>query len=307
MNNTGRATGVIARYNVTATFSALLLFAIAGCTPAIPRDQVERANAAYDAVSARSEPLLTDLSIAERRLYVRTLASGGAPRDGDIVVPTMFDPNSAAYFATIGDPTLTTSLRLGLGLAGDYFKLLVTLAEGKNVDEAQAEISALAVSVTGVIAVATGGAAAPLAGIAAELGPLTDQWAQARNAEELRRLVLEGEPLVKSVISNLRGASVTIYETLTREPMRAVRTTLADNPVARHTAFVQMAEFNTSVADYVILLDKLNDTLSALAAAARNPGSPLALSSLAAAAESTLIQARAAAGTIALIKAGRAP
>ena len=251
--------------------------------------------------------MFTDLAVAERRVFIRTLASGGAPKDGDIIVPAVFDPKSAAYFSTIGDPVLTTSLRRGLGLVGDYFKLLVTLAEGKNIDEAKGQIDAIAASVAGLVTVATGGTALPLAAIAKELDPLIGQWAQAQNAEELRRLVLQGEPLIRSEINALQSASTTMYETLTREPMRAARTTLADNAAARHAAFVQMAGYNISVADYVVLLNKLNDTLTALADAVRNPGSPLALSSLAAAADSALIQARAAAGAIALIKAGGVP
>lgn len=305
-NNTGRATDVIVQRSVIAALFALLL-GMAGCGPSIPRDQVQRANAAYEAVAARSEPVLTELSIAERRTFVRTLASGGAPRDGDIVIPPTFDPKSAVYFSTIGDPVLTTSLRRALGIVGDYFKLLAALAEGRNIDEAKAQINALAGSVAGVITVATGGAGLPIVAIADKLAPLIERWAEAKDAEELRRLVLEGEPIVKSLIVSLQSASSTMYETLTREPMRAVRTTLADNAAARHTAFVQMAESNTSLADYVVLLGKLNDTLSALAAAVRSPGSPLALSSLAASADSVLIQARAASGAIALIKAGRAP
>jgi hypothetical protein len=285
----------------------LVLLLLAGCGPSIPREQVQRANAAYGAVAERSDAMLTNLSVAERRVYLSTLARTGARSDGDITVQTVFDPSTAAYFSTVGDPVLTASLRRGMGLVGDYFRLLVMLAEGRNVEEAKTQINTLAGSVAGLITVATGGAALPLAAVARELGPLIDRWGQAQNAEELRRLVLEGEPIIRAQIAALQGASTTIYETLTREPMRAARTTLADNDAARRAAFVQMAEAQVLVADYVVLLDKLADTLTALAAAVRSPGSPPALASLAAAADSTLIQARAAAGAIAIIKAGRAP
>jgi hypothetical protein len=301
-----RGREVIVQRSVIATSFALLL-GVAGCAASIPHDQVQRANAAYDAVAARSEPMLIELSIAERRTFIRTLANGGAPRDGDIVIPVTFDPKSAAYFSTIGDPVLTTSLRRALGIIGDYFKLLAALADGRNIEETKAQINSLATSVAGVVTLATGGTALPIVAIAGQLAPLIGQWAQAKDAEELRRLVLEGEPIVKSLIAELQKSSAAMYETLTREPMRATRTTLADNPEARHTAFVQMAESNILLADYVVLLGKLSDTLSALAAAVRSPGSPLALSSLAASADSVLIDARAASGAIALIKAGRAP
>ncbi|WP_291298658.1 hypothetical protein [Elioraea sp.] len=283
------------------------LLALAACGPSIPREQVSRANAAYDAVAERSDAMLATLSVAERRTYMRTLVATGAAREGDIVVPTVFDPTNAAYFSSVGDPVLTASLRRGMGLVGDYFKLLVILAEGRNVDEAKGQINTLSASVAGLITVATGGAALPLAALARQLGPLLDRWGQAQNAEELRRLVLEGEPIVREQIKVMQAASTTVYETLTREPMRAARTTLADNDAARRGAFVQMAEAQVLVADYVVLLDKLADTLTALAAAVRSPGSPPALASLSASADSALIQARAAAGAIAILKAGRAP
>lgn len=284
-----------------------LLLALAACGPSVPREQVQRANAAYEAVAGRSDAMLANLSVAERRTYLRTLAATGAPREGDIVVPTVFDPTNAAYFSSVGDPVLTASLRRGMGLVGDYFKLLVMLAEGRPIEEAKGQVNALAGSVAGLITVATGGAALPLAALARQLGPLIDGWGRAQNAEELRRLVLEGEPIVREQIAAMQAASTTVYETLTREPMRAVRTTLADNEAARRAAFAQMAEAQVLVADYVVLLDKLAQTLTALAAAVRNPGSPPTLASLAASADSALIQARAAEGAIAILKAGRAP
>jgi hypothetical protein len=281
----------------------VLILGMVSCGPSIPRDQVQRTNAAYEAVAARSEPVLAELSIAERRTFVRILANGGAPRDGDIVIPITFDPKSAASFSTIDDPQLTASLRRALCIVGDYFKLLAVLAEGRNIDEAKAQMNTLAGSVRDIITVATGGAGLPIVDIASKLSPLVDEWAKARNADELRRLVLKGEPIVRSLIDRLQNASTTMYEILIREPMRASRTTLADNEVARHTVYVQMLGSLTSLADYVILLDKLRETLSVLAAAERSPNSSLALSSLSASLDSVLIQARAASGAIALIKA----
>lgn len=283
-----------------------LVLGMVGCASNIPRDQVQRANAAYEAVAARSEPVLTELSIAERRNFVRVLLmDDNAAQNGGIVIPTTFNQASAAYFSTIGDPALTSSVRRGLGIVGDYFKLLVILAEGRNIDEAKGQIKALSDSVAGIVAVATGGAGIPIAGVVNQLAPLIGLWAEAKNAEELRRLVLDGEPIVKSLITHLQSASAEMHETLTRTPMRAVRTTLSGNADARHTAFVQMEESQIALADYVVLLEKLKDTMTALAAAVRSPGSPLALSSLAASADSVLIETRAASGAIAIIRAGR--
>ena len=285
-----------------------VVLGIAGCAQSAPPEQVQRAKAAYAAVAARVEPALVELSVAERRIFVRDLARKGAAQDGDIVVSPVFDPKSAAYFSTIGDPTLTASIRRALGIVGDYFNILAALAEGRNIQEAKAQVDAIAGSVAGLVAMATGGVGLPVVDIVKQqLMPLIALWAEAKNTEELRRLVLEGEPTVRSLIAGLQNATIPMFETMTREPMRAARTTLADNAPARRTAFVRMEETNTLLSDYVVLLGKLNDMMSALAAAVRSPDSSSALASLAASAESVLIQARAASGAIALIKAGRAP
>jgi hypothetical protein len=120
------------------------------------------------------------------------------------VVPQKFDPELAAYFSILGDPVLTASLRRGLRAVGDYFQLLTVLAEGRNIEEAKAQITAIAGSVAGLATLATAGAAAPLAGIVGELGPLIEQWATARNAEELRRLVVQGEPKVDALLVTMQ-------------------------------------------------------------------------------------------------------
>jgi hypothetical protein len=55
---------------------------VVGCAASIPREQVRRANAAYQAVAANSDRLLTDLSVAERRNFLRTVGASGGMRDG---------------------------------------------------------------------------------------------------------------------------------------------------------------------------------------------------------------------------------
>jgi hypothetical protein len=216
------------------------------------------------------------------------------------VVPQKFDPELAAYFSILGDPVLTASLRRGLRAVGDYFQLLTVLAEGRNIEEAKAQITAIAGSVAGLATLATAGAAAPLAGIVGELGPLIEQWAMARNAEELRRLVVQGEPKVDALLVTMQKASGEMYETLQRESVRTFRT--ADEASARRNAILRIAGDNAAVADYVVLLGGLRDALSALAAAVRSPDSPLALAALSRSADTLLIDAQAASRAIALIR-----
>lgn len=215
-------------------------------------------------------------------------------------MPQKFDPELAAYFSILGDPVLTASLRRGLRAVGDYFQLLTVLAEGRNIEEAKAQITAIAGSVAGLATLATAGAAAPLAGIVGELGPLIEQWAMARNAEELRRLVVQGEPKVDALLVTMQKASGEMYETLQRESVRTFRT--ADEASARRNAILRIAGDNAAVADYVVLLGGLRDALSALAAAVRSPDSPLALAALSRSADTLLIDAQAASRAIALIR-----
>jgi hypothetical protein len=274
-----------------------------GCAGNIPRQELQRANQAYEAVVSNSDQLLANLAVAERRNFIVALEDKAVRRQDDVVVPREFAPANAAYLSSIGDPDLTAALRRGLRVTGDYFSTLTLLAEGGNVSEAKAQLTVLAQSVAGLATVATGGTAVPLVAIAQTLGPIVDEWARAESAEELRRLVTEGAPKIDALLQKMQDSATQIYETLKTAPENAAQEELLKNAAGRRAALLQMAEANVMVANYVQLLGGLRDAVRALAAAVRMPRSTATLASLAASSERLLSEAQAASRAVALIRA----
>lgn len=278
------------------TIPALLM--LAACPQNIPRQEVQQASQAYAAFDATAEPILNGLAIAARQLGARNAIAGAADADrlviGDLRVKLTFNPNQAQYFSSIGEPESVAELRRGLRVAGDYFKTLVILAEGENIPQAKEQIQALAGSLAGLAALATGGAALPLGGVVAALGPLIEQAAQAQNAQELRRLILEGAQPVDALLQALEAASPAMYQVLKATPERAATGPLVGNALAQRTELEKIATFNSLLSDYVVLLRQVRIALKSLVAVVRQPNSNQSLASLAAASTNLLIDAKAA-------------
>jgi hypothetical protein len=281
----------------TRRFGATLLAlaTIAACTSNLPREEVRQANAAYDAAAAAGAPLLDELAIADRRLAenaARARAQDGEKltADGYTVLLT-FDRSEATNIASIGEPLSVTQQRRGLKVVGDYFRVLDILAEGRNIETAKAQLQMLAGSIAGLAAVATGGAAAALAPVAGALGQVIDAAAQAENAQELQRLVLEGADDVDRLILALEDSGPAIFDVLKAAPRRAFNT--LEDPQAQRGELEKIAAYRVAVANYVVLLEQLRATLKALVATVQTPDSSATLSSLLAVSTDLQLQAEA--------------
>jgi hypothetical protein len=218
------------------------------------------------------------------------------------VVPLQFDAQDAGYYGTVGDPVLTASIRRGLRVTGDYFKLLTILANGQGIDQAQAQISALVNSIGGIAALGTGGAAAPIIGVVVNgLQPLVRQWAEAKDMAELRRLVLEGAPKIDELLQQLEKSSSSIYRTLISQPRSAALRT--DDKVARRSAILTISVDVAMVANFTNLIGALREALAALVGVVREPESGVTLEALSASSNELLVQAQAAVRTVEIIRA----
>jgi hypothetical protein len=276
--------------------------ALSGCAATLPVQQVRQASAAYDAAAAAGAPLLDELAIAERRASMRTASSTTRTlKDGDLTVLLTFDVKRASSFASIGEPESTAAQRRGVRIVGAYFDVLEALAEGRNIEEAKARIQTLAANVAGLAALATGGAAVVVAPLVEALGPLIEAAARAENAEELRRLVLDGAKPVDDLIGRLIDSAPGIYAVLIAEPESAAEGPLFDNRQARRAELVKIAGYHVTVANYVVLLEHLRTTFGALVAAVRAP-TPVTLSSLVATSNELLIQAESVRRAYALLR-----
>ena len=264
---------------------------LAACATTLPVQEVRQVSAAYNAAAA---PLLDELAIAERRAELRAPPEEArAFSAADVTVFLNFDPRAAASLASIGDPARTAAQRRGLKVVGAYVDVLETLAEGRNIEEAKARIQTLASNVAALAALATGGAAAAVAPVISALGPILDAAAKAGNAEELRRLVLEGAQPVDDLIGRLIDSSKDIYTVLIDEPRRAATITFSQNKPAQRAEMLKIKALQVGVANYVVLLQQLRLTFSALVNVVRAP-TQITLSSLTASSNELLLQAESA-------------
>lgn len=263
-----------------------------GCatTPA-PVEQVKYFSQAFIAVNTVGQPLLDDMAIAERAVGKRgaerrakqpanaaSAASctsaeatwaiaAGDPKLGYIDGYCLVD---AGYFSDLGDPPATALLRGGLRVIERYAEVLSALVEGRNLEQALGEVDALGQEVGGLISLAGGQLAVGTALTA--LRPVLASVAKQANAQEARRLILEGAPLVSDLVAALRDAAPEMFKVLIARPRRE-----ADSSATAAAAVKEIEIRRQVVSQYVVLLGRLQAAWDLTVDAAKHPdGSRLA-------------------------------
>ena len=286
--------GIVGLWLITTLLTAC-------ATPNLPVPEVRQVSAAYEAAAAAGAPLLDELAIAERRADVKT-AKLDAFRAQGMVVFLSFDPKLASSFASVGEPRRTAEQRRGLKVVGAYIDVLATLAEGRNVEEAKARIQTLAGNLGALAALAAGGPSLVAAPALAALGPVLDRAARAENAEELRRIALEGEQPIDELIGALIASAEDIYNVLIDESRRAATDTFSkNNDAAQKGEMLKISAYHVEVSNYVVLLEQLRATFRSLVAAVRAP-SHVTLASLTASTNDLLLEAQAVRRAYAILR-----
>lgn len=256
---------------------------LGGCatTPA-PVEQIKYFSQAFAAVNTVGQPMLDDLALAERALgrrqaQVRARAAAddrpcssaqaswartGEPNLGYI---DGYCLEHAGYFATLGDPPATAQLRGGLRVIERYAEVLTTLAEGRNIDQALGQVDALGQEVGTLLSLA--GAQVALAPALTALQPVLANVARNANAEEARRLIVDGAPKVGALIAGLRDAIPATFGVLIAEQRRQ-----ADASATAAAAVKEIEARRVAASQYVVLLGRLQQAWDATVEAARNPG-----------------------------------
>lgn len=270
----------------TATFMTVII-AFAGCatTPA-PVEQVKFFSQAFVAVNTVGQPLLDDMAIAERAVGRRSAErrakappeSDGdgscsskdatwtiAPSDNKLGFIDGFCLRDVGYFAELGDPPATALLRGGLQVIERYADVLSSLVEGRNLERALGEVDALGQEVGGLVALAGGQVA--LGSALTALRPVLSNIAKQANAQEARRLILEGAPLVSDLIAALRNAVPEMFKVLIAGPRRGV-----DASSTAQAAITEIAIRRQVMSQYVFLLDRLQAAWNVTVDAAKSPG-----------------------------------
>lgn len=223
-----------------------------------------------------------------------------------------FCNGDAPYYSTISDPPATGAFRRALQSVGDYTQLLVILAEGRNIDAAQAQLHTLAANLGSALASAgslTGAPAAAgvgpaLSGLVAAVEPLTRRVAARNNIEELRRVVLQESPKVETVITALRDSAPVLFDTVTERSMARLNGVGLDNAEVANEEIARIEAYRATVSIYVVLLDQYRELLHDLVAVYHTPQQPLTLAVLAQRSAELSAGADAWRRTIANLRAG---
>jgi hypothetical protein len=258
---------------------------LAACETA-PVDQIHQFSQAFNAVNTAGQPLLDDLSIAERTLGQRNAPNRPVPPKDDCHYTQLRSTEEvlglcardAPVFSDVGDPPNTRLFRKGLTTLQRYIDILVGLADGKATADTVAQANALLQNLGGV-ATLTGGpaASAGLQGAIDALTPLLSDIVNQLSAREARQLILKSEKPVRALIIALRDSTPSVFNTVTTDTetrlgIRHSPTLAADK--AKYEAYRKI------VANYYVLLDQLNDTWTETVAAAQTP-SPTTITDIA--------------------------
>ena len=272
----------------------LLALLCVGCATTAPLDEARLFAKAFNAVDGASQPLLDDLASAERTqgkdnavTKAETAAYTGDCKGIRWAEPGFIEGfclDDAPYFAEIGDPPDTRAFRQGIRLLGEYTEVLLILAEGRNLDEASAQVQAFGEQIATLISLAP--VAAPvgpaLTGALGALQPVIRDAAQAKNVEEMKRLVLAGAPHVRKLIEELRKAAPEVFNTIIYQSVKGVTSSAAlDNETVRKGYLDRIAVYRVAVSNYVVLLGELERTFDQLVAAFQRPRNAVSLAELA--------------------------
>lgn len=312
---------------VFRTAIALVLATLAAACTSIPIDQIKYFSQAFNTVNTVGQPLLDDLAVAERRqgqqIAVRRArgeSSAGAaecpPKDfpwqeaaGGQGIIRGFCLQDAAYFSALADPPATGAMRGALSVIERYADVLSTLAEGRNVEGAIGQIDALGKNVSGLLDVAgiAGAAAGTLVPALTALKPVLETAARQANVAEAKRLIVEGAPKITALIGALRQAAPALFKTLIEASSARLTSEAAQNPAVAAVEVARVEAYRTAVANYVVLLGKMQSAWDLTLAAAVTPASQAGIATLVQQTSELKGDAEAARRAFAILRTGVVP
>ena len=142
--------------------------------------------------------------------------------------------------------------------------MLLILAEGRNIEAAQAEVQSIAANVGGVLDLASGGVGTALTGLSSALQPLLGLAAQQSNAKELARNVKQVSPQTIALIAELRKAAPELFKTLTERSIARMNTQGLTNAEVAKAEAARIDAYRAAVSNYVVLLDEYQRLLTQL-------------------------------------------
>lgn len=249
---------------------AILLLLLAGACAQIPKPELAAYVADVDAAYQSARPLIAEKAAAERAAAQRAVDLGEG-------FPQSFDPDTAAAFSSgKALPPGAAAWDLGLRSVIRFNQTLAYLAEGRNLDEAQAQLQGLLTDAGALAGVAglgnpvTPGFAGAISTLVKELfRPLVEE----SNRQQFAALALAARPEVQALLARLREETPRQYAAI----VDAIKDRRADEGLNAADK-AQLKALHGAFADYVLMLDSASAGIEALSEAAAKPaaGAPLA-------------------------------
>ena len=235
---------------------SLSLVMLASCATG-PIEETRSFEQSANIVKSASDVLYDQLALAERNTKIRIIEKD--PRNA-----VNFTVDDAYYYSTLGDPPKTAEFRGAIGIIGNYAMLMRSLVDGSANQVSRVHILAIAKDISAVTS------QPQLSAVATALTPLIDRLLLARSQAEARRIALEGAPVVSELVGALREATPAMFKLL-----------LADTGRGAGIISPKLREYKVALANYVVVLDRLQLSFDSLVEAYRNPSNPATLAALA--------------------------
>lgn len=302
---------------IKTVFVLSLLLLLSACKT-VPGNQISYFSQALASVNGVSQPLLDDMALAERAQgqSVANRRAQGTSQNGVEQCPqapfswrktadgkqgfiNSFCMSDAAFFANLGDPPVTASLRNALAVVDAYANLLTGLDSGANIDVAMGQMKGIGQNISGV------SGAGNLVPALAALAPIFKTVAQQSNAIEARRLILDGAPHVNTLLEGLRASAPVLFNTLTEGSAKTLTGDVTG--VAAQNELDRINTYRIAIANYVVLMDKLQGAWNLTVDAVKTPGNAANLAALSRYSVELKNDADAARRAFAILRSGRTP
>jgi hypothetical protein len=232
--------------------AGICIVALAGCTSAPVQETASFAKAATD-TKASGDLIWDKLAVNERKIALERIDKS----------PT-FASSDAYYLTTLSDPPATAIFRSSLTAVSAYASMLADLTAAKNVEAAQGQIFAF------VSAVADIAALAPGAGLPGLIDPKSNSAVSAtlrnllaaRSIAQAKQLAIQGAPGVHALIARLRDSTPDIFDSLVHYDARD---------------HAKVNDYKVALSNFVVTLDRLDDSLSDVVTAFQRPSNPATL------------------------------
>ena len=235
---------------------SLSLLLLVSCATG-PIEETRSFEQSANIVKSASDVLYDQLALAERNTKIRIIEREPGSAFN-------FRVDNAYYYSTLGDPPLTSEFRGAISVVGNYAVLMRSLVDGSANQESRVHILAIAKDISALTS------QPELSAVAVALTPVIDRLLLVRSQAEAKRIALEGAPIVSELVGALRDATPAMFKLLVVDTARSVG---INSPKIR--------EYKVALANYVVVLDRLQLSFDGLVEAYTHPSNPASLAALA--------------------------